>query len=317
MKSRRVHTWVVVLLWSVGQRCGASLVLAHVALPPDVRIEPPGKEVSAAAAAFSGIWAGGAWDGILPHVLIVEQVSATGEAAVIGSWGDAPDWQTTQGYTRVQGQIDNSRLTLIYPSCGARAEYAIDAQGSLQGTYTRGSAVGKIALIRTTLDQREVLAPRPPISLHEETLRIPVTSTTPEGGAQTWHLEATLYRPKPTGRFPVAVFNHGSTGPGQIPVTLTLKFPIVARYFVEQGFAVLVPLRRGRGQSEGSYQESYQCGREASGIAAAVEDLDGVFQFLREQPWADVKRIAIGGASRGAACWQWCMPAGVRTRRQG
>jgi dienelactone hydrolase len=95
------------------------------------------------------------------------------------------------------------------------------------------------------------------------------------------------------------VFNHGSTGPGLIPATLTLKFSIVARYFVEQGWAVLVPMRRGRGKSDGPYQESYQCGREASGIDSAVADLDGVFQFLREQPWADIKWSVIGGASRG------------------
>ncbi|MGH8068278.1 MAG: dienelactone hydrolase family protein [Candidatus Entotheonellia bacterium] len=272
---------------------------AQWALPPDVRIESPGPEVPAPAAAFSGIWAGGAWDGILPHVVIVEQVSPTGNAAVISSWGDAPDWQLTRGFTRVQGRIDHGRLLLEYPSRGARAEYVIDAQGALQGTYTRGSAVGKIVLTHTILEHLDALAPRPPIALHEESLRIPVTYVTPEGGTQTWSLEATLFRPQPTGRFPVAVFNHGSTGPGQIPVTLTLKFPIVARYFVDQGWAVLVPMRRGRGQSEGPNQEGYQCGREASGIDCAVEDLDGVFRFLREQPWANPHQILIGGVSRG------------------
>jgi hypothetical protein len=213
--------------------------------------------------------------GPTPHVLIVEQVSATGDAAVISSWGDAPDWQLTRGFTRLQGRIDHGCLLLEYPSRGARAEYVIDAQGALQGIYTRGSAVGKIVLTRTTLHHLDALAPRPLVELHEEPLRIPVTYATPEGGPQTWPLEATLYRPAPTGRFPVVVFNHGSTGMGRIPATLTSKYPIVARYFVEQGWAVLVPMRRGRGQSEGSYQESYQCGREASGIDRAVEDLEG------------------------------------------
>jgi hypothetical protein len=228
----------------------------------------PCSEVPSAAAAFSGVWADGAWDGILPHVLIVEQVSATGDARVISSWGDATDWQLTRGFTRLQGRIDHGRLLLEYPSRGARAEYVIDAQGALQGTYTRGSAVGKIVLTRTTLDRLDTLAPRPPIELHEEPLRIPMTYATPEGGSQTLHLEATLYRPNPTGRFPVLVFNHGSTGMGRIPVTRTSKYPIVARYFAEQGWAVLVPMRRGRGQSEGAYEESYQRGREASGIDA-------------------------------------------------
>ncbi|HXH13386.1 MAG TPA: alpha/beta fold hydrolase [Alphaproteobacteria bacterium] len=175
----------------------------------------------------------------------------------------------------------------------------IDSQGILQGTYTRGNAVGKVVLTRTTLDRLDAMTPPPPIPLYEESLRIPVTYPTPEGGTQSWQLEATLYRPHPTGRFPVVVFNHGSTGMGRIPVTQTSKFPIVARYFAEQGWAVLVPMRRGRGQSEGTYEESYQCGREAGGIDRAVEDIDGVFQFLREQPWARPNRILIGGQSRG------------------
>jgi dienelactone hydrolase len=299
MKRCRVQLWIVMLLGGVCPFHWTALASAHWALPPDVRIAPPGPEVSAPAAAFSGVWVGGAWDGILPHVLIVEQVSAAGDATVISSWGDAPDWQMTRGFTRVQGRIDQGRLLPEYPRRGARAEYVIEAHGALQGTYTRGSAVGKIVLTHTTLDHLDMLAPRPPIPLHEESLRIPVIYPTPEGGTQTWSLEATLYRPQPAGRWPVVVFNHGSTGIGRIPATLTSKFPIVARYFVEQGWTVLFPMRRGRGQSEGPYQEGYQCGSEATGIDRAVEDLDGVFRFLREQPWANPDRILIGGQSRG------------------
>jgi hypothetical protein len=128
-------------------------------------MEPLGPEVPAPVAAFSGVWAGGAWDGILPHVLIVEQVSATGDASVISSWGDAPDWRMPRGYTPVPGRIDHGRLLLEYPRRGARAEYVIDAQGALQGTYTRGSAVGKIVLTRTTLDHLDALARAHPWSV--------------------------------------------------------------------------------------------------------------------------------------------------------
>jgi dienelactone hydrolase len=298
MKRGWLRTWLVVLVGSVWQLGGAPWVSAHWALPPEIRIEPPGPEVPAPSAAFSGVWAGGAWDGILPHVLIVEQVSPTGDVAVISSWGDAPDWQMTRGFTRVLGRIDHGRLILVYPSRGARAEYMMDAQGALQGTYMRGRAVGKVVLGRTALDRLDALAP-PPIPLQEESLRIPVTYATPEGGTQTWHLEATLYRPQPTGRFPVVVFNHGATGMGLIPVTQTSEFPIVARYFVAQGWAVLIPMWRGRGQSEGAYQEGYQCGSEAHGIDRAVEDLDGVFRSLREQPWANINQVLVGGQSRG------------------
>src|SRR5687767_5506405 len=97
MKRCWVRTWIAVLLGSVWQLSWAQGASAPWALPSDVRIEPPGPEVPTSAGAFAGVWAGGAWDGILPHVLVVEQVSATGEAAVISSWGDAPDWQMTHG----------------------------------------------------------------------------------------------------------------------------------------------------------------------------------------------------------------------------
>jgi hypothetical protein len=119
MKRGRVHTWIMMLVGSMWLLGGAVWVSAHWALPPEVRIEPPGPEVPAPIAAFSGVWAGGAWDGVLPHVLIVEQVSATGEAAVISRWGDALDWQMTRGYTRVQGRIDQGRLIF-----GRRSEWS-------------------------------------------------------------------------------------------------------------------------------------------------------------------------------------------------
>jgi hypothetical protein len=94
-----LRTGMVVLLGSVWLLDEASWVSAPWALPPDVRIGAPGPEVLAPIAAFSGVWAGGAWDGVLPHALIVEQVSATGDTSVISSWGDAPDWQMARGHS--------------------------------------------------------------------------------------------------------------------------------------------------------------------------------------------------------------------------
>jgi dienelactone hydrolase len=74
-------------------------------------------------------------------------------------------------------------------------------------------------------------------------------------------------------------------------------------------------MRRGWGQSGGAYVESYQYGREASGMDRAVEDLDGVFRFLREQPWANPNQILIGGQSRGgllAVVYAWGRPEAVK-----
>jgi dienelactone hydrolase len=299
MNGRRLHAFVLLLLGSVLSLLLATLAHAQFPLPEDVRIVAPGVNVPVQAAAFSGVWAGGAWDGILPHVLIVENVSAAGEASVIYSYADAPDWNTKAGFSRVQGRIENGRLTFTLRNGEARVEYVIGARGDLNGTYTRGRTVSKVFLTKTTLEKLGSLAYTAAVGLNEETLRIPVKYAGAFGGTKELRLEATLYRPNQTGRFPVVVFNHGSTGPGQIPVDQTLKYPIAARYFVEKGFAFLVPMRRGRGKSEGSYHEGYQCGSEARGINLAVEDLDGLFTFLREQAWADTSKILIGGVSRG------------------
>lgn len=278
-------------------------------LPQDVKIMAPGANIPEQAAAFSGAWAGGAWNGILPHVLVVENISAAGEASVIYSIADGPDLNIKASFIRVQGRIENGRLTFTLGNGEVRVEYVIGAGGDLNGTYTRGRTVSKVFLTKTILEKLGSLASAVTVAtnavvlnaveLNEENLRIPVKYKGFFGGSNELQLEATLYRPNQTGRFPVIVFNHGSTGPGVVPVDRTLKFPIIARYFVEKGFAFLAPMRRGRGKSEGSYGELYGCGNESRGIDSAVEDLDGVFLFLREKTWADASKVLIGGESRG------------------
>src|SRR3546814_7617101 len=98
-----------------------------------------------------------------------------------------------------------------------------------------------------------------PISLSGETLLLPSHVCNTALGRPS-NLVATLYRPPvradgtPT---PLAVFSHGSTGPGAVSPQQVLRYEIQARYFLDRGFAFLVPMRRGRGASEGEYVEGY------------------------------------------------------------
>lgn len=141
----------------------------------------------------------------------------------------------------------------------------------------------------------------PPAS---ETVWIPLTETRLLGGAGELRLESFLYLPASPAPFPVLVLNHGSTGGGRVSPTATIyyKYPEVARFFVERGWAVLIPMRRGRGASGGEYLERYDCDRAilSSGVERAVEDLDAVLAFVSAQPWADTSRLLLGGMSRGA-----------------
>lgn len=137
-----------------------------------------------------------------------------------------------------------------------------------------------------------------------ETVWIPLTETTPLGGVRELRLEGFLYRPPSPGPFPVLLFNHGSTGAGRVPPTATIyyRYPEVARFFLERGWAVLIPMRRGRGASDGEYLERYDCDRAIllGGVERAIADLDAVLAYVSAQPWADPTRLLLGGMSRGA-----------------
>ena len=116
-------------------------------------------------------------------------------------------------------------------------------------------------------------------------------------------LAVTIYRPNQSGKFPVVIFNHGSTGMGAISTTRRFTYEAQAGYFLERGYAVVVPMRKGRGQSEGTYAESEERSCDFStwspGIESAMEDIDGVIEYLSPQPYADVPNILLVGISRG------------------
>jgi dienelactone hydrolase len=120
-------------------------------------------------------------------------------------------------------------------------------------------------------------------------------------GEKDIRLEATLYLPAGDGPFPVVVYSHGSTAGGAIPRTQTEKPWGFAEYLNHKGIAMLAPMRRGRGQSGGSYKEGYECTGEGveKGIDYAAASLNATFAYLREQEWADPGRVVLTGHSRG------------------
>ncbi len=123
-------------------------------------------------------------------------------------------------------------------------------------------------------------------------------------------LEVVLFKPLEEGRYPTLVFNHGSTGNGSDPslfgITFTSK--TIARHFVERGWMVAFPQRRGRGLSDGLYDEgftpdrsSYSCNEDLAlaGAQRALDDLDAATDWLRSRPDVDTTRMLVGGTSRG------------------
>ncbi|MDX1406360.1 MAG: CocE/NonD family hydrolase [Woeseiaceae bacterium] len=138
-------------------------------------------------------------------------------------------------------------------------------------------------------------------------LRIPTPFV--EDG-QPVSLEVVLYKPFGDGRFPTLVFHHGSTGSGSDPSTFGLTFThkSLASFFVDRGYMVAFPQRRGRGKSDGLYDEGfktdrsgYSCNRDLSlaGAERALEDLDVITDWIRNRTDVDTTQLLVGGTSRG------------------
>ena len=131
-------------------------------------------------------------------------------------------------------------------------------------------------------------------------------------------LEVVLHFPPGDGPFPLAVMNHGSTGDGKNPAFFgeTWSFTPLADFLTRRGWMVAFPQRRGRGKSDGSYDEGfcddrtkgYACGDSKEeielslrGADRALQDIEAAIATLRQHPLVTPSRILIGGVSRGGA----------------
>lgn len=123
-------------------------------------------------------------------------------------------------------------------------------------------------------------------------------------------LHIVLKKPRGEGPFPVLVFNHGSAGNGKDPETFRrIHTPgALVHFFVNRGWMVALPQRRGRGWSDGLYGEGlnvnrrgYTCdaSRTMTGVRRALVDIEAAMKLLKARPDVDSTRIVVGGQSRG------------------
>ena len=109
-------------------------------------------------------------------------------------------------------------------------------------------------------------------------------------------LETTVYRPEGDGPFPVVVINHGKAS-GDPRFQSRYRPAQAAGYFLQRGYAVVVPMRQGFSKSGGSYIGG-GCNVESNGRVQA-EDVKAVFDDLVAQPWVDKERMLVVGQSHG------------------
>ena len=116
-------------------------------------------------------------------------------------------------------------------------------------------------------------------------------------------IEVTVYRPEGAGPFPLVVLSHGSPRSADDRRRVGRQRLLAqSERFLAMGFAVLVPTRRGYGESGGRWAEAYGSCSDPDYYNAGLEtarDLRAAVDAVRGEPWADADRIVLAGQSAG------------------
>ena len=131
----------------------------------------------------------------------------------------------------------------------------------------------------------------------QEELRVPFALAGPRG------LEALLVRPNEPGRYPLALITHGA--PRSIDQHASMS-PLAmlpqAIEFARRGWAAVVVMRRGYGDSGGDWADGYgYCGNPnyIAAATAGAADLKAAIAFLVRRPDIDPSRVISVGVSAG------------------
>ena len=135
-------------------------------------------------------------------------------------------------------------------------------------------------------------------ALDESVIRAPVVA-----GFEQAYIEVTVFRPQGAGPFPIVVLSHGSPRSAEDRRREgRQRLAAQSERFAAMGFAVLVPTRRGYGESGGSWAEAYGTCRDPNYHVAGLEtarDLRAAVDAVRGERWADASRIVLVGQSAG------------------
>jgi dienelactone hydrolase len=119
-------------------------------------------------------------------------------------------------------------------------------------------------------------------------------------------MRATVFRPPapsslPEQRRPLVVINHGTDSATRLAVAMPVYYWL-SRWFVERGYVVVLPQRRGHGATGGNLAESIgTCDRPdhyASGNVAA-DDIAAAINYMTEQPFVAPDGVIVVGISTG------------------
>lgn len=256
----------------------------------------------AASSAFAGTWIG-KWDEFLKTVLIVEDVAQSGQAKVVYAVADNPGFGLKRAWFRFDATVSGDQMTVH--GSGFSLTLNVSPTGRLRAVF--GDGLSFAILSRRNLADLRAGGKNINWSAGEQSF----LATDLTGDGRPVKLETLVFKPEGTGPFPLAVVNHGSTGAGTDPSLFgeTWSNDWFADVLNQRGWMVAFPQRRGRGQSDGTYDEGfsadrwkgYSCDTKTSlkGADRAAEDLHAAVTALRKRPDVSDHPVLLAGQSRG------------------
>ena len=121
--------------------------------------------------------------------------------------------------------------------------------------------------------------------------------TVPSDNLRPVKLQLTLFTPKGSGPFPLAVINHGSDGDKSAKLNPRNRSPLAVGYFLSRGYAVALPMLRGYAGSEGRV-EVHGCDPASVGIDDA-KDIYAIIDYLSTLSIIDSRNVVVAGQSFG------------------
>jgi dienelactone hydrolase len=299
----RFAKWLVVLtmvIHIVPSAAFADWLIDSALIPDDATVAPPSAAVPESYQQFLGAWVG-RWSGAVKHILIVESVQSDGSAKVIYAYGVYPGLSFLPGFRRLGAKVSGDTLTI---EGSFTATYKLTSATSATASYRRGENRHQADMVKA--DLAALIASGTKFS---ESI-IMIDTKLQENGKPV-RLEVVIDKPPGDGPFPLLVVNHGSTGRGNNPAlfTETSSNPVFAAIFVKKGYMVAFPQRRGRGRSEGLYDEGFEVDRTQGyacdpklslpGADRALTDIAAAVETLRQRPDVAPQPILMAGVSRG------------------
>jgi dienelactone hydrolase len=127
-------------------------------------------------------------------------------------------------------------------------------------------------------------------------------------------LRATVFRPSEiqsrnagpetsaaSERRPLVIINHGSAEATREAVAMPI-FYWLSKWFVDRGYVVLVPQRRGFGATGGDLVEGRDRCDDPDHYGAgqvAADDIESALNYMARQPFVDASRTIVSGVSTG------------------